>query len=95
MKKIVLAISLLSSLVFAKDCAYGEEKGAVLMVEGHKVRDTANGKIVKSPVNAITSVCVEKTTQNMFFEHEGRWYQLNLNYNQYMQIIDDMLSGKR
>lgn len=95
MKKIVLAISLLSSLVFAKDCAYGEEKGAVLMVEGHKVRDTANGKIVKSPVNAITSVCVEKETQNMFFEHDGRWYQLNLNYNQYMQIIDDMLSGKR
>lgn len=95
MKKIVLAISLLSSLVFAKDCAYGEEKGAVLMVEGHKVRDTANGKIVKSPVNAITSVCVEKETQNMFFEHDGRWYQLNLNYNQYMQLIDDMLSGKR
>lgn len=95
MKKIVVAISLISSVIFAKDCAYGEEKGAVLMVEGHKVRDTANGKIVKSPVNAITSVCVEKETQNMFFEHDGRWYQLNLNYNQYMQIIDDMLSGKR
>ena len=95
MKKIVLAISLLSSVIFAKDCAYGEEKGAVLMIENHNVKDTANGKIVKSPVNAITSVCVEKETQNMFFEHDGRWYQLNLNYNQYMQIIDDMLSGKR
>ena len=95
MKKIVLAISLLSSVIFAKDCAYGEEKGAVLMIENHNVKDTANGKIVKSPVNAITSVCVEKETQNMFFEHDGRWYQLNLNYNQYMQLIDDMLSGKR
>lgn len=95
MKKIVLAISLISSVIFAKDCAYGEEKGAVLMIENHKVRDTANGKIIKSPVNAITSVCVEKETQNMYFNHDGRWYQLNLNYNQYMQIIDDMLSGKR
>ena len=95
MKKIVLAISLISSVIFAKDCAYGEEKGAVLRIEGHKVRDTANGKIVKSPVDAITTACVEKETQNMYFNHDGRWYQLNLNYNQYMQLIDDMLSGKR
>lgn len=95
MKKIVLAISLLSSVIFAKDCAYGEEKGAVLMVEGHKVRDTANGKIVKSPVNAITTACVEEKTQNMYFEHEGRWYQLDITYDKYLNLVDNYLSGKR
>lgn len=95
MKKIVLAISLLSSLVFAKDCAYGEEEPIVLRIEGHKVRDTANDKIVKSPVDALTSVCVEKKTQNMYFNHEGRWYQLDLTYDKYMQLIDNYLSGKK
>ena len=95
MKKIVLAISLLSSVIFAKDCAYGEEKGAVLMIENHNVKDTANGKIVKSPVNAITSVCVEKETQNMYFEHGGRWYQLDMTYDKYLNLVDNYLSGRR
>ena len=95
MKKIVLAISLISSVIFAKDCAYGEEKGAVLMIENHKVRDTANGKIIKSPVNAITTACIDRRTQDMYFNHDGRWYQLDLTYDKYMQLIDNYLLGKR
>lgn len=95
MKKILLAISLISSVIFAKDCAYGEEKGAVLMIENHKVRDTANGKIIKSPVNAITTACIDRRTQDMYFNHDGRWYQLDLTYDKYMQLIDNYLLGKR
>lgn len=95
MKKIVLALSLISSVIFAKDCAYGEEEPIVLMIENHKVRDTANDKIINSPVDALTSVCVEKNTQNMFFEYQGRWYQLDLTYDKYMQLVDNYLSGKR
>ncbi len=86
MKKIVITVSLISSLGFA-NCGSDKEVEFILPLKDRNVQDRITKQIVPSPVEKIDIVCMD-SYGDLYFNHGSKSYNIDLTYDKYMKLLD-------
>ena len=87
MKKIVMAVSLISSLCFANVCGEDKSVDFILPLKDRNVQDRITKAIVPSPVEKIDIVCMD-SYGDLYFNHWSKSYNIDLTYDKYMKLLD-------
>ncbi len=86
MKKIVITVSLITSLCFA-NCGSDKEVEFILPLKDRNVQDRISKAIVPTPVEKIDIVCMD-LYGDLYFNHESKSYNIDLTYDKYMKLLD-------
>lgn len=86
MKKIVITVSLITSLCFA-NCGSDKEVEFILPLKDRNVQDRITKAIVPTPVEKIDIVCMD-SYGDLYFNHEFKSYNIDLTYDKYMKLLD-------
>lgn len=85
MKKIVITVSLISSLSFA-NCGSDKAVDFILPLKDRNVQDRITKEIIPTPVDNIAVACVDKYDE-LYFNHEGKSYNIGGTYTDYINFI--------
>ena len=85
MKKIVITVSLITSLCFA-NCGSDKEVEFILPLKDRNVQDRITKAIVPTPVEKIDVACVD-SYDDLYFVHDGKAYNIGGTHEQYIKFI--------
>lgn len=86
MKKIVIAVSLISSLGFANVCGEDKTVDFILPLKDRNVQERVTKEIVPTPVEKIDVACVD-SYDDLYFVHDGKSYNIGGTYTDYINFI--------
>ena len=86
MKKIVITVSLITSLCLA-NCGSDKEVEFILPLKDRNVQDRITKQIVPSPIEKIDIVCMD-SYGDLYFNHGLKTYNIDLTYDKYMKLLD-------